>query len=52
MKQINWFDRIFDFQINQNIMPSVIERLEGTSIRLREQIKLIMIELFGFSNIV
>lgn len=34
MKQINWFERKFDFSFDQNIFPSIIERLEGTPIRL------------------
>ena len=32
---IPWFDRKFDFPANQNIMPSIIERLDGTGIRVR-----------------
>jgi uncharacterized damage-inducible protein DinB len=39
MKQINWFDRKFEFSTNENIMPSLIERLEGTPIRLKEKAK-------------
>src|SRR5689334_24021698 len=39
MRQANWFDRTFDFSGTENIMPSLIERLEGTSIRLREKMK-------------
>jgi uncharacterized damage-inducible protein DinB len=39
MKQTKWFDRKFDFSGNENIMPSLIERLEGTPIRLREKMK-------------
>jgi len=38
MKQVNWFDRKFDFLVNQNVMPSLIERLEGTPIRLRAKV--------------
>jgi len=38
MKQIKWFDRSFDFFYNQNIFPSIIERLEGTPIRLKSKI--------------
>jgi len=38
MKQVNWFDRKFDFQDNQNIFPSIIERLTGTPIRLEEKL--------------
>ncbi|WP_020533251.1 DinB family protein [Flexithrix dorotheae] len=35
MNQIGWFERQFEFPGNQNIFPSLLERLEGTSIRLR-----------------
>lgn len=34
MKQIKWFSRKFDFAFDQNIFPSIIERLRGTPIRL------------------
>jgi uncharacterized damage-inducible protein DinB len=37
MKQVNWFERKFDFSFQQNIFPSIIERLEGTSIRLQHK---------------
>jgi uncharacterized damage-inducible protein DinB len=37
MEQINWFDRKFEFSGNENIMPSIIERLEGTPVRLKEK---------------
>ena len=40
MRQVNWFDRKFDFAIDQNIMPSIIERLEGTPIRIREKLRI------------
>ena len=39
MKQIKWFDRKFDFSNHQNILPGIIERLEGTHLRLLEKIK-------------
>lgn len=39
MKQVNWFDRKFDFSDTQNILPSLIERLEGTPIRLRDKMR-------------
>jgi uncharacterized damage-inducible protein DinB len=39
MQQINWFDRKFEFSNNENILPSIIERLEGTPIRLQEKLK-------------
>lgn len=38
MKQIKWFERKFDFSNKQNIFPAIIERLEGTPVRLEEQI--------------
>ena len=38
MKQINWFDRKFQFSDEQNIFPSVMERLKGTPLRLRDKI--------------
>jgi uncharacterized damage-inducible protein DinB len=39
MERINWFDRKFDFSTNQNIMPTLIERLEGTPARVAEKLK-------------
>ncbi len=44
MKQIKWFDRKFDFAFEQNIFPSIIERLGGTSIRLNHKIDQIKTE--------
>ncbi|HEY4798251.1 MAG TPA: DinB family protein [Bacteroidia bacterium] len=41
MQQVNWFERKFEFSGNQNIMPSLIERLEGAPIRLMAKMKLI-----------
>lgn len=38
MKRIHWFERKFDFAFEQNIFPSIIERLEGTSARLNSKI--------------
>lgn len=46
MQQVNWFDRKFEFTVTQNIMPSLIERLEGTSIRLRDKMKKISPSLY------
>lgn len=46
MKQINWFERKFDFAFRQNIFPSIIERLEGTSIRLKSKTEQISPALF------
>ena len=37
MNQVRWFDRKFDFSIKQNIFPSVLERLKGTPVRLKEK---------------
>ncbi len=39
MKQVNWFERNFEFNVAQNIFPSVIERLEGTPLRLENKLK-------------
>jgi len=39
MKQEKWFDRNFHFQHNQFILPSIIERLSGTAVRLEDKIK-------------
>lgn len=38
MKQEKWFDRSFNFENNQNIFPSILERLSGTPIRLEEKV--------------
>ena len=38
MKQVKWFDRKFDFSFEQNIFPSIIERLEGTPILLKNKV--------------
>lgn len=41
MNQVKWFDRKFNFTVEQNIFPSVIERLAGTPARLEEKFKTI-----------
>ena len=41
MKQIRWFDRKFDFAFEQNIFPSIMERLKGTPILLMHKINTI-----------
>jgi uncharacterized damage-inducible protein DinB len=41
MQQIKWFDRKFNFDTVQNIFPSLIERLSGTSLRLDYKMKFI-----------
>jgi len=45
MQQIKWFERKFDFSFEQNVFPSIIERLEGTSIRLKAKIEQIPSDL-------
>ncbi len=39
MKKVKWFERRFDFSSEQNIFPSIIERLRGTPARLDEKFK-------------
>ncbi len=40
MKQVNWFERKFDFTVtNQNIMPAILERLAGTPLRMAFKVK-------------
>jgi uncharacterized damage-inducible protein DinB len=39
MEKIKWFDRKFDFSTDQNILPTLIERLEGTPARLSEKLR-------------
>ena len=39
MEQIKWFERKFDFSFEQNIFPSIIERLDGTAIRLQSKVQ-------------
>ncbi len=36
---VTWFERKFDFPATQNIMPSIIERLDGTSVRVRQKME-------------
>jgi len=38
-QQTKWFERKFDFSAEQNIFPSIIERLRGTAARLEEKTK-------------
>ena len=45
MKQLTWFDRKFNFDIDPNILPSIIERLIGTPLRLTFKAKYIPIEI-------
>ncbi|MDN5215838.1 DinB family protein [Fulvivirgaceae bacterium BMA12] len=41
MRQIKWFDRKFDFSFDQNIFPSIIDRLSGVPIRLAHKVEAI-----------
>jgi uncharacterized damage-inducible protein DinB len=41
MKKVKWFDRSFNFDTEQNIFPSLVERLRGTSARLEERLTLL-----------
>ena len=45
MKKVKWFERSFDFSKDQNIFPSIIERLRGTPARLEEKFKFIPFEI-------
>jgi uncharacterized damage-inducible protein DinB len=47
MKQELWFSRKFDFSSEQNIFPSIIERLWGTPIRLEEKLRNVPVEITG-----
>lgn len=39
MEQIPWFQRRFRFDEDQNIFPSILERLAGTPARLEEKVR-------------
>jgi len=45
MKKVKWFERSFNFSTDQNIFPSIIERLRGTPARLEEIFKSIPIAI-------
>jgi uncharacterized damage-inducible protein DinB len=47
MKKVKWFERSFDFSKDQNIFPSIIERLRGTPARLEEKFKSIQTEILA-----
>lgn len=49
MKQEKWFNRSFNFENNQNIFPSILERLSGTPIRLEEKVIGISENILTFS---
>ncbi len=46
MQKVKWFERRFDFQTEQNIFPSIMERLSGTPARLEEKMQAIAEDLF------
>ncbi len=41
MKQVKWFERNFEFSTEQNIFPSILERLKGTPIRVKDKMSTI-----------
>lgn len=45
MQQKKWVDRKFSFNHTENIFPSIIERLDGTPIRLIEKLRPISEEI-------
>jgi uncharacterized damage-inducible protein DinB len=45
MTKVKWFERSFDFSKEQNIFPSIIERLKGTPARLEEKFRSIPDEI-------
>jgi len=45
MTKVKWFERRFDFSKDQNIFPSIMERLSGTPARLEEKFKSIPAEI-------
>ena len=47
MEQVKWFDRKFDFDFSQNIFPSILERLDGTPVRLEEKCNAIPSAIMG-----
>jgi uncharacterized damage-inducible protein DinB len=52
MEQTKWFDRSFNFGNEQNIFPSILERLSGTPIRLQNKVKELSekVLMFSFNN--
>lgn len=39
MKQIKWFERKFDFSFEENIFPTILERLSDTSLQLASEVE-------------
>lgn len=50
MKQTKWFERKFNFDNDQNIFPSIIERLSGTPVRLEEKVNELTEKILIFSQ--
>ncbi|MEO0528248.1 MAG: DinB family protein, partial [Bacteroidota bacterium] len=50
MQQIKWFERKFNFSFQQNIFPSIIERLDGTFMRLKTKVEQIPPELLELKS--
>ena len=52
MKRLRWIDRVFKFDIPEGWMPDIIERLRGTTTRLKEITSYISREqsIFRFNN--
>lgn len=50
MKQVTWFNREFTFESNQNLFPSILERLSGTPARLEEKLQNVSEETLRISE--
>ena len=50
MEPIKWFDRKFNFSTEQNIFPSIIERLVGTPARLEEKLRSISPDILNVKS--
>jgi uncharacterized damage-inducible protein DinB len=47
MQQIKWFDRKFNFDTEQNIFPSIIERLSDAPLRIENKFRSIKTEILN-----
>jgi uncharacterized damage-inducible protein DinB len=47
MKQIDWFERKFEFTSGENLFPSLLERLMGTPVRIGEKLKAVNREFYS-----
>jgi hypothetical protein len=50
MEQVKWFERKFNFDFAQNIFPSIIDRLEGTMVRLNQRVKDVRSEVLTYKK--